>query len=81
LLSWTAAQAKGYAERERVLRIIVTDGLRYGVFWRANATQPWPEKPGAYLNLIRPRDRYEIYDCRGAKEAIWAMTPDWQPEP
>ena len=78
-LSWAASQVINYARQHEVMRAIATDGLRYGVFWRSNADADF--KLGAYLNLIRPRDKYAIYGCLGAAEAIWAMTPDWQPEP
>lgn len=82
LLSEAAEQAKGYAKKHpAALRAIVTDGLRYGVFLRRSPDEGFQCLPDAYLNLIRPRDKYDIYECNGAKEAIWAMTPDWQPEP
>ena len=54
----------------------MTDGLRYGVFTRAGTDF----LPYAYLNLTRLRNEYPIYDCKGAKEAILAMTPEWQPD-
>ena len=78
-LSWAASQGITYAKQHRVMRAIATDGLRYGVFWRSSAEMDF--RLGAYLNLVRPRDSYAIYGCQGAMEAIWAMTPDWQPEP
>ena len=77
-LSWAVTQAQGYAESHRnCLRLIVTDGLRYGVFTRRGYDERFLRY--AYLNLIRPRNRYSIYKCGGAREAILAMTPEWQP--
>ena len=73
------SQAKGYAKRYRnCSRIIVTDGLRYGIYIRRG--EKWSDElePYAYLNVTRPRSSYPIYDdLRGAKEAIYAMTPDY----
>lgn len=78
-LSWAVSQAERYAEDlPRCLRLIVTDGLRYGVFTRRNTNEKFSRY--AYLNLTRPRTEYSIYTCKGAKEAILAMTPEWQPD-
>ncbi len=77
-LSWAASQSITYAKKHGVMRAIATDGLRYGVFLRSHGNEDF--KLSAYLNLIRPRDRYTIYGCAGAMEAIWAMTPDWRSE-
>lgn len=82
-------QAKGYAKQySNCDRIIVTDGLRYGVFLREG--QFWPEsknksKPYAYLNVRRLRSSYPVYrdgdyELLGAKQAIHAMTPGWNPD-
>ena len=77
-LSWAVNQAQGYAESHKnCRRLIVTDGLRYGVFTRTGHGERFSRY--AYLNLIRPRSGYSIYKCGGAKEAILAMTPEWQP--
>ncbi len=88
-LSWAKEQAMEYVKNKEhplvnCLRVIVTDGLRYGVFTRNNNEE---FKLYAYLNLINPRTKYAIYDCyagrdgcKGAQEAIFAMTPEWQPD-
>ena len=84
-------QAKTYAKKfPQCSRIIVTDGLRYGVYIR-RANDKWPDapKPYAYLNVNRPRSEYPIYHdpfdetlpLKGAKEAIYAMTPEFVPAP
>ena len=76
-------QAQSYAGRgENCNRIIVTDGLRYGVFSK-KATGEFRPYPDAYLNLTRLRDRYPIYDsgetkCEGAAEALFMMSPEWR---
>ena len=73
------SQARDYARRYRnCSRIIVTDGLRYGIYVRSGNEWPDEPEPYAYLNVIRPRAAYPIYgDLKGAKEAIYAMTPDY----
>jgi hypothetical protein len=70
------SQATRYADaRSSCGRLIVTDGLRYGVYTRGQ------EKFNlyAYLNLTRLRRDYPIYDCSGAEEALLAMAPEWTP--
>ena len=80
-LSWAVTQAQGYAKsRSNCLRLIVTDGLRYGVFTRQSTHEGEGFSLYAYLNLNRPRTEYSIYGCKGAREAILAMTPEWQPD-
>ncbi|MGH7493127.1 MAG: hypothetical protein ACREOO_12110 [bacterium] len=52
------SQAESYAEqkgRERCRRLIVTDGLRYGVYVREPGKK-FPKNPQAYLNLTRMLD-------------------------
>ncbi len=73
------SQARDYAKRyPNCSRIIVTDGLRYGIFTRGGEEWSDESKPYAYLNVTRPRSSYPIYGAlRGAKEAIYAMTPDY----
>ena len=60
-------------------RIILTEGLRYGVFKKNGAHE---FALYAYLNLRRLRHRYPLYDvaspCLGAQDALLAMTPEWQ---
>ena len=70
------SQAEGYA-RDKVSchRLIVTDGIRYGVFTRSEGKF----KLHAYLNLTEMRNSYPIYGCGGTKDALSAMTPEWNP--
>lgn len=73
-------QAQGGAKgRPRCLRLIVTDGLRYGVYTRSSVV---PDKFSlhAYLNLTRLRSSYPVHECSGAVDALWAMSPEWRPE-
>ena len=66
-------QAKNYAmESEPCKRLIVTDGLRYGVFVRNGE---FSTKPDAYMNLTRLRRDYPLYRCKGAQDALLAMAP------
>lgn len=75
-------QARDYAlNAKRCNRLIVTDGLRYGVFTREKTdTQKEDEfSLYAYMNLRRLRRNYPLYDkCRGAQDALLAMAPEWQ---
>jgi len=73
------SQAQYYAEqpgRASCHRLVVTDGLRYGIFVREDSG--FTAEPRAYLNLTRMRKAYPIYDCDGAKEAFWLMSPYWR---
>lgn len=77
-------QAKSYVENsEQCKRIILTDGLRYLVFTRGESglngeTGKFSDTPIAYLNLARLRSEYPLYKCKGAKEALLAMAPEWK---
>lgn len=72
------AQVRSYMT-ERTDRLIVTDGIRYGVFCKQDGI--FPDYPSAYLNLAQPLDAYPIYggSCAGGDEALWLMNADWQP--
>ena len=68
------SQAESYAEgKSSCKRLIVTDGLRYGVFVREKSKYILY----AYMNLTNMRDDYPIYECKGIKSALRAMTPEW----
>ena len=74
-------QARSYALEERSCgRLIVTDGLRYGVFTRKEreSSEEAEFSLYAYLNLTRLRKKYPLYDCKGAQDALLAMAPEWQ---
>lgn len=64
-------QAQGYVG-PHTDRLILTDGLRYGIYEREAAGQ---FRPRAYLNLARMRDDYPMLGYSGAKEALRLMTP------
>lgn len=68
------SQAQAYAQkRPNCQRLIVTDGIRYGVYVR-NGNDFILH---AYMNLIALKEEYPIYECNGIKEAFRAMTPEW----
>ena len=72
-------QAEGYASlegREGCERLVVTDGIRYGVYVRGPDGQ-FPATPAAYLNLNRMMDRYPIIGCQGAADSLRLMAADW----
>lgn len=74
------SQAKTYAEQEGRTgcnRLIVTDGVRYGVYFKQDGA--FPNEPHAYLNLTRMRDEYPLLKCKGAKDAFLFMSEDWVP--
>ncbi len=68
------SQAQSYAEgKENCLRLIVTDGLRYGVYLKkGNNFELY-----AYFNITRLKTIYPIYECFGVMGALRAMTPEW----
>ncbi len=70
------SQAQSYAQaqgKESCKRLVVTDGLRYGVYVKRKKLF----KLYAYFNLTRLRNAYPVYDCLGAKDAFQAMAPEW----
>lgn len=70
------SQAERYAiDKENCRRLIVTDGLRYGVYIKEAANNAF--RLYAYANLLRLQEKYPIYSCHGASEAFKAMTPEW----
>ena len=74
------SQAEDYAEDyNNCRRIILTDGLRYGIFTRDRDASCEQQKFSlyAYMKLTSLRDGYPIHGCRGAKDALLAMGPEW----
>lgn len=73
-------QARDYAiqtGREECRRLIVTEGIRYGVYFKDKADQ---YRLMAYLNINRMVDSYPILNCSGAAEALWLISSDWTGE-
>jgi len=69
-------QATTYADRKSEChRLIVTDGIRYGIYIRKGVEL---FKLYAYMNLARLRQDYPAYGCKGAKDALLAMAPEWR---
>jgi hypothetical protein len=69
-------QAQNYAEkRPGCQRLILTDGMRYGVYVRRGTEFHLH----AYLNLTRLRRDYAVLGCGGAEDALLAMAPEWNP--
>lgn len=65
-------QAAKYASKgPKCDRIIVTDGIRYGVYKKGSGGFELK----SYLNLTRFRDSYPIYSCGGAQDALFDMRP------
>lgn len=69
------SQAQGYAQtRHNCHRLIVTDGIRYGVYVKEQDEFTLH----AYMNLTELKDNYPIHECHGTKMALLAMTPEWK---
>ena len=70
-------QARGYVRPEynSCDRVILTDGIRYGVYVSGGDID---FKLHGYLNLLRLRRNYPIYGCGGAEAALLAMSPEWR---
>jgi len=72
------SQAQYYAtqpENGKCDRLIVTDGVRYGVFSRNEGK--FRGHPHAYLNITRLREDYPVYNFHGAKDAFLYLSADW----
>ena len=70
-------QVKDYARTlPGVNRLIVTDGIRYGIYLKVN--DEW--NIHAYMNLTRFKKECKIYNCHGILEALWVMSPEWSYE-
>lgn len=79
-------QAHGYTKksgRDECKRLIVTDGIRYGIYLR-DPEHDFKKYPDAYLNITCMRESYPILNpsgkCNGAKEAFFLMSADWYRE-
>jgi hypothetical protein len=71
------SQAMSYANGKTGWhRLIVTDGLRYGVYVRRKQEV---FDVYAYMNLTRLRRDCPVYECKGAEDALSAMAPEWKP--
>lgn len=72
-------QIRNYAANHKFIRrIIVTDGIRYGIFVSWDNEKNLPQFPTAYLNLTDLRDEYPVYgECRGADEALLYLSAGW----
>lgn len=70
------SQAMAYANRKvGCHRLIVTNGLRYGVYIRKGEGD---FQLYAYLNLTRLMHDYPAYECKGGEDALLAMAPEWK---
>jgi len=70
--------AQSYAtqsNRGTCKRLIVTDGIRYGVYCRNGGK--FQDHPEAYLNITRLREDYPLLKCKGAKDAFLYLSADW----
>jgi hypothetical protein len=69
------SQAEQYAKGKTACeRLIVTDGLRYGVYFKEQKQF----KLKAYMNLTLLKSDYPIYNCAGVRDALLFMTPEYK---
>lgn len=69
------SQAEQYAKGKTVCeRLIVTDGLRYGVYFKEK--EQFNLK--AYMNLTLLKSDYPVYNCAGVRDALLFMTPEYK---
>ena len=60
-LDYAPDQARAYAaDFPNCQALAVTNGYCYKTFLRVQDTNSFSEKPSAYLNLLKPRDRYPL---------------------
>ncbi len=74
------SQGAGYAQepgRDDCRRLVVTDGIRYGVY-AADDDGGFAEVPTAYMNLTRLVRSYPALECQGAPEALSLLATDWR---
>jgi hypothetical protein len=70
------SQAMSYAAgKPGCHRLIVTDGLRWGVYVRE---QTEAFRLYAYMNLTRLRRDYPVLECKGAPDALLSLAPEWK---
>jgi len=73
------ASYAGNPGREGCARLIVTDGIRYGIYVKGKDEKGnFPDVPTAYLNLTRLVEDYPILECKGAPKALTCMASDWR---
>ena len=76
-----ASQASQYAleqHRDKCRRLIVTDGIRYGVYLKTGDNS-FPDTPAAYMSLDRMVTDYPAVGCKGTPEALKLLAADWSP--
>ncbi len=71
-----AQYARG-SGRERCSRLVVTDGIRYGIYVK-ESSGAFPESPTAYMNLNRMVRSYPVLGCEGTPEALSLLAADWR---
>ena len=76
-LDYAHQQAKAYSEDfPHCQAVIATNGYCYKVYLRDQDNQ-FQTKPSAYVNLLRPRDKYPLDpEVKGALEAIKWLLPN-----
>lgn len=73
-------QASAYVQKhgqQRCDRMVVTDGMRYGLFLRQGSECIFPTTPDAYLNLTRLRWSYPLLGSDGAGTALRLLSSEY----
>lgn len=76
-LDYAPAQAKAYAAHLKNCRVVlVSNGYCYKAYKRRKGGQ-FPAQPSAYLNLLKPRDRYPLdpHTVDGCLEVLRLLLP------
>ena len=79
-LTYAEGQVKRYSDSFPSCRsVLVTNGYCYKTFLKSQKTDEFSKDPSAYLNLIRPQDRYPLDPDRvaGAADAIKWLLPSY----
>jgi len=77
-LAYAPEQVRDYAAGFPGCQVLVaTNGWCYKTFQRVKETGTFGEKPSAYLNLLKPRDRYPLdpKHTKGACEVMQSLLP------
>ncbi len=78
-LDYVQKQAKAYSKDFPNCKVvIVTNGYCYKIYLRENGTGQFQTNPSAYINLLKPKDRYPIdpENVGGALDAIKWLLPN-----
>jgi hypothetical protein len=77
-LDYAPEQVRRYAVGFPACQVlVVTNGWCYKTFHRVKRAGPFDERPSAYMNLLKPRDRYppDPQNTMGARQVMKSLLP------